>query len=100
MTSVGGASTAITDVSSVSEMLGKFDDVSLADSGYSGGDQTSKTWDSQKTSKKERPQSRSPSKSAQSTPSSGRTSVRSKASHQLLVPETISRGSIRRASFH
>ena len=107
MTSVG-ASTAITDVSSVSEMLGKFDDASLTDSGYSGDPSSctspSTTWDSRENAKKGcgRPRvgPHSPCKSTQSTPSSCSTSARSKASHQLLVPEISSRGSGRRASFH
>ena len=117
MTSVGGASTAITDVSSVSEMLVQLEDVSLAtaDSGYATGDPTSSscassvaTWNSHENAKKGHggrpspPRPHSPSKSTQSTPSSGRNSVQSKASHhQLLVPETGGRDqSKRRASFH
>ena len=118
MTSVGGASTAITDVSSVSEMLVQLEDVSLAtavDSGYATGDPSSSscasssvaTWNSHENAKKglgrpSPPRPHSPSKSTQSTPSSGRNSVQSKASHhQLLVPETGGRDqSKRRASFH
>ena len=123
MTSMG-ASTAITDVSSVSEMASRLDDVSLTDSGYSG-DPTSlassgKTWDSHEAAKKGRrqfyppsllarissiqafnsksrhdqPQAQSPSKSTESTQSI------SKSSPQLLVPESSSRGSNRRSSFH
>ena len=111
MTSVGGASTAITDVSSVSEMLVQLEDVSIAtaDSGYATGDPSSSvaTWNSHENGKKGHgrpspPRPHSPSKSTQSTPSSGRNSVQSKASHhQLLVPETGGRDqSKRRASFH
>ena len=112
MTSVGGASTAITDVSSVSEMLVQLEDVSIAtaDSGYATGDPSSSvaTWNSHENAKKGHggrpspPRPHSPSKSTQSTPSSGRNSVQSKASHhQLLVPETGGRDqSKRRASFH
>ena len=114
MTSVGGASTAITDVSSVSEMLVQLEDVSIAaDSGYSGDPSSScasssvATWNSHENAKKGHgrpspPRPHSPSKSTQSTPSSGRNSVQSKASHhQLLVPETGGRDqSKRRASFH
>ena len=118
MTSVGGASTAITDVSSVSEMLVQLEDVSLAtaaDSGFATGDPSSSscassvaTWNSHENAKKglggrpSPPRPQSPSKSTQSTPSSGRNSVQAKASHhQLLVPETGGRDqSKRRASFH
>ena len=116
MTSVGGASTAITDVSSVSEMLVQLEDVSIAaDSGYSGDPSSScasssvvATWNSHENAKKGHggrpspPRPHSPSKSTQSTPGSGRNSVQSKASHhQLLVPETGGRDqSKRRASFH
>ena len=75
MTTVG-ASTVVTDVESVSEMV-KFDDVSLGDSGgavdEASSTATGKTWNSHENAEKDRRGPQSPSKSTQSTPSSSAT---------------------------